>query len=94
MKKILTMVATGLLVASLTACSAETGDGGAAPAEPAGETPTAPADEEGACEACAKGKAGEDVFCAECKAGYVGGDNVTACAGCFAAKTGGPDCPD
>ncbi len=43
------------------------------------------------CAACAKGKAGEAVWCGSCKAGYVDGNKV-ACHGCFLAKTGGPAC--
>ena len=45
-----------------------------------------------ACQACAKGKAGEAVWCDSCKAGYVDSKKV-ACKGCFLAKTGGPACP-
>lgn len=45
-----------------------------------------------ACEACAKGQAGESVWCDHCGAGFVGGQKVT-CKGCYVAKTGGPACP-
>jgi hypothetical protein len=45
-----------------------------------------------ACPMCAKGMAGETVWCEHCKAGFVGGEKVS-CAGCYAAKTGGPPCP-
>lgn len=45
-----------------------------------------------ACPMCSKGQAGETVWCDHCKAGFVGGEKVS-CAGCYAAKTGGPACP-
>lgn len=45
-----------------------------------------------ACPMCAKGMAGENVWCEHCKAGFVGGEKV-GCKGCFAAKTGGEPCP-
>lgn len=45
-----------------------------------------------ACPMCAKGMAGESVWCDHCNAGFVHGEKV-ACKGCFAAKTGGPPCP-
>ena len=41
---------------------------------------------------CADGKAGTDVWCADCGVGYVGGKKATGCKGCFTAKTGGADC--
>ncbi|HIA28213.1 MAG TPA: hypothetical protein EYN79_08910 [Planctomycetes bacterium] len=41
---------------------------------------------------CADGKAGTDVWCADCGVGYVGGKKATSCKGCFSAKTGGDAC--
>lgn len=43
------------------------------------------------CATCAKGKAGEAVWCEGCDAGYVSGTK-TKCKGCYTAKTGGPAC--
>jgi len=40
-----------------------------------------------ACEMCAKGKAGESVWCDGCEAGYVDSAKVS-CASCYAGKTG------
>jgi hypothetical protein len=86
---IATLAITGLLAFSLSACSAEVKveeGGGDAPA----------ADTEAACAECAKGEAGEAVFCKECKKGYVDGAVATECEGCFAKKAGiegAPPCP-
>jgi len=44
-----------------------------------------------ACQACAKGKAGEATWCESCKVGYVDSKKV-ACKSCYLAKTGGPAC--
>ena len=41
---------------------------------------------------CDQGKAGESIWCDDCSVGYVAKEKI-ACEGCFAAKTGGPDCP-
>jgi len=43
------------------------------------------------CAGCAVGKAGEDVWCDACNAGYVDGKK-TKCKGCYTAKTGGEPC--
>ena len=70
----------------------------AAPAAPAvaAAAPAAPsAASDGnkkAC-VCAKGKAGETVWCDGCSAGYVKGTK-TKCKGCFTAKSGGEPCKD
>lgn len=60
--------------------------------EKAQETTTKEPPAKAACETCAKGKAGETVWCEGCGAGYVGGEK-TGCESCFAAKKGGPACP-
>jgi hypothetical protein len=65
------------------------------PSEPKSTSPKsvspekAPAETE--CAACAKGKAGESVWCEDCNAGYVEGVK-TGCKGCYQAKLGGPAC--
>ncbi len=74
----ISMVLVGALSLGLAACSAETtdsdGDGG-------GDTPAEPA--ETACETCAKGKAGDAIWCENCTKGYVDGAE-TACKDCVA----------
>lgn len=70
-----------LLCVGTIGCSAE---------EPAADV-TKDAGDQSAC-ACDAGKGGESVWCADCTKGYVGGEAVTKCEGCFAAKTGGPEC--
>ena len=65
--------------------------GGACGARPCGSKACALKATSTACPACAKGKAGEAVWCDSCKVGYVDGKKI-ACKGCFVAKTGGPAC--
>lgn len=43
------------------------------------------------CAACELGKSGETTWCDACGVGFVDGKK-TKCKGCFAAKTGGPEC--
>lgn len=69
--------------AALGACASDTPSASHGAGTPAAKSP---------CGACTAGKAGESVWCAECGHGFVGGKKV-ACAGCYAAKTGGPACP-
>ncbi|MBI4229938.1 MAG: hypothetical protein HY608_03800 [Planctomycetes bacterium] len=46
------------------------------------------------CPMCARGKAGEAVWCQGCGAGYVGSEKIT-CRGCYDARTGvRSSCPD
>lgn len=56
-------------------------------------TTAAPAVAEAAssCDSCAKGKAGETVWCAHCNSGYHAGEKV-ACESCYKAKTEGTAC--
>ena len=88
MKKILTSMAlAGVLAFTLGACTAETESGDT----PEGDTP---ADTETGC-ACDSGKAGEDVWCADCGHGFMGGEKVTDCKGCFDVKKGdATECAD
>ena len=45
------------------------------------------------CADCARGKAGESIWCESCEKGYVSGKPVeTKCKKCFVAMTGGPPC--
>ena len=57
--------------------------------ETTAQDPPAMADspEKVACATCAKGKAGENLWCDDCNAGYVGGEK-TGCQSCFEGKTG------
>lgn len=69
----------GVLAAGLGACASHKGhDHGAHSGEHM-------------CEACAAGKSGESTWCEKCDVGFVEGEKVK-CAGCYAAKTGGPEC--
>lgn len=77
MKYLVPILLTVLCVALLAGC---TSDGSATVKEaPAG------------CAACELGKSGEATWCEACGVGYVDGEK-TKCKGCFAAKTGGPEC--
>ena len=40
------------------------------------------------CDLCRRGQAGENLWCDECAAGFIGGERV-ACKPCFAGKSGG-----
>ena len=40
------------------------------------------------CDLCARGEAGENLWCDECSVGFVGGEKVT-CEACFTGKSGG-----
>jgi hypothetical protein len=78
---ILKLCCAGVLAMGMGACASHKGHSDHA-GEHAGES---------ACADCARGKAGEAVWCADCSAGFVDGEKVK-CEGCFAAKTGGPAC--
>lgn len=56
-------------------------------------TPEAHSGHEAQACSCAKGKAGESVWCDACGHGYVEGKKV-ACKGCYDAKSGGEACTD
>ena len=43
------------------------------------------------CDSCAKGKAGETVWCAHCKKGFHEGTKI-GCEGCYKAKAEGAAC--
>jgi len=63
---------------------------GSAPAAEPAVAATAEATHTG-CDSCAKGKAGETVWCAHCNKGFHEGAKI-GCEGCFKAKSEGTAC--
>ncbi len=80
------VLAAGLALTGLAGCSAETTEPTTDP--DVNETPDADPPTEAACAACTAGKAGADTWCADCSHGYVGGEHVTDCKGCYDVETG------
>ena len=84
--KIGSVALVGCLALGMAACAGTSGEKHGHAMHEAGDH-----DGKMACEMCAKGKAGETVWCAKCAKGFVGGES-TKCEGCYAAKQGGPAC--
>ncbi len=82
-----TIAVAGLLAIGLTGCLAEEAPEGGSE----GDAPAA--DVAAKCATCEKGRGGEDLFCEDCKKGFVGGEEATTCPTCFIEKQGGPACP-
>ncbi len=83
MKRLLLISISILALLALSACSAPATDEVASNAPAATVEKVAEGHE---CEACAKGEAGETVWCEKCGAGFVKGVKV-ACKDCYAAAT-------
>ncbi len=75
---VLVLLSSIVLVACTSSPSADSGGGAAG--------------YEADCAICALGKTGSSVWCDDCDAGYVAGEQVT-CRDCFSATKGGPPCP-
>lgn len=72
----------------LVGCAAGTVSGSSEPAPAVALGAEADSAEHQGCDLCERGKAGENLWCDECKVGFVGGDQVK-CQPCFQGKSGG-----